>query len=48
MISLVSFVLISVNSEFTGVSIVIATWSLSVVIIISGPGRDTKVGVGVY
>ena len=42
MLSLVDLVLTSVNSEFTGVSMVNATWGFSVVIIISRPGRDIQ------
>ena len=40
MVSLVDFVLTSVNSEFMGVSMKIAIRGLSRVILISGPGRD--------
>ena len=40
MLSLVNFILTSVNSEFTGVSKENETRGLSVVIIISDSGRD--------
>ena len=40
MLSLLDFVLTSVNSEFTEVSVEVMTQGLSVVIIILGPGRD--------
>ena len=42
MISLADFVLTSVNSEFTGVSMKIKTRGLAEVILISGPGRDKQ------
>lgn len=40
MISLMDFVLTSINSKFTGVSMKIATRDLSEVILIAAPGRD--------
>ena len=42
MLSLLDFVLTSVNSEFTEVSVEVMTQGLSVVIIILGPGRDKE------
>ena len=44
MLSLVNSVLTSINSEFTGVNMKIATRRLSEVILISGPGRDISMG----
>ena len=38
----------SVNSEFTGVSMVIATWGLSMVMIISGLGHDIRGAFPLY
>ena len=43
MLSLVDFVLTSVNSEFTGVSMEIATRGLSGVILILGSGHDIHI-----
>ena len=44
MISLVNFVLTSVNTGLTGVSMEITTRGLAVVILISGPSHDRRAG----